>query len=156
MPGRLNGSRRSFLKSGAMVGLPLAAVSAPALALTGDDNSRTLVRLEAERAIGKLQREFMRMAGQGQVSTLAERVAALRPVSDMAEPEIDLSECGRFADVRQHCLAITNDEPEDCTLVQMARLQGNSFSPCEQRRIVEASYADVAGQGWTLMKVALA
>src|SRR5262245_27315706 len=53
-------SRRSFLKSGAIVAAPVVAVAAPAMAFAADDSSAKLARLEDERAIEALNRNFVR------------------------------------------------------------------------------------------------
>ena len=51
--------RRSFLKTGALVATPLAAI-APVAALAADDSGAKLARLEDERAVEALQRKFLR------------------------------------------------------------------------------------------------
>ena len=52
-------SRRSFLKTGALVAAPLVA-AAPAAALADDGSRARLARLEDERALEALHRKFLR------------------------------------------------------------------------------------------------
>ena len=57
--------RRSFLKTGALVAAPLAAI-APVAALADDGSRAKLARLEDERAIEALHRDFLRrLNGKG-------------------------------------------------------------------------------------------
>ncbi|HSG34667.1 MAG TPA: hypothetical protein VLA37_09030, partial [Sphingomonadaceae bacterium] len=66
-------TRRSFLKTGAIVAVPVAAVVTPAAVMAADDTGLRLARLEAERAIEALNRDFLRefnRAGAGGTARL--------------------------------------------------------------------------------------
>ena len=52
--------RRSFLKSGALIAAPVAAVAVPAAAFADDGSRARLARLEDERSVEALHRQFLR------------------------------------------------------------------------------------------------
>ena len=100
MSGKLTSTdRRSFLKSGALVAAPIAAVGVPAAALAGDDSRALLARLEDERAIEALHRSFLRhVNGSGDCAKLVASSDAidlgegLRSIAeDLAAIQADMS-----------------------------------------------------------------
>lgn len=161
-------SRRSFLKSSAVVAAPIAAIGAPAAALGADDSNARLALLEDERAIEALNRNFLRrfnaaglrdtasLFAGGEPPKLAEGTARLTldPAAEPEKPQI--AEDGARAHCRYACEVETDHplEGED-TIVQMARLQGNGTARTSERRVIEADY--VKGErGWTIEKLRLA
>src|SRR5690606_14624017 len=52
--------RRSFLKSSALIAAPVAAVAVPAAAFADDGSRARLARLEDERSVEALHRQFLR------------------------------------------------------------------------------------------------
>ena len=64
-------TRRSFLKSGALLAAPLAAVAAPAVAVADDGLKARLARLEDEAAIRELHQSWLRRINTGAGDTMA-------------------------------------------------------------------------------------
>ena len=161
-------SRRSFLKSGALVAAPLAVVATPAAAAFAHDGSKArLMRIEDERAIEALNRAFLRTfnaAGakrtgeffaSGKAPKLARGMTGLA-LDAAAEPErFELSEDGARASARY---AVTADFAHalegEGTLVEMARLQGNGPVRLSEARTLVADYVKRA-EGWTIERLRL-
>jgi hypothetical protein len=156
--------RRSFLKTGALVAAPLAAV-APVAALAGDDSRAKLVRLEDERAIEALQRKFLRhvngtrdrsefTASSGSVD-LGE---GLRTIAEdhSHDAVLELSDDGLTARARCACrvereVAFTGDS----TIEQMLRFEGQGSHRHEETRVLATEF--VKGKdGWTIARARLA
>ena len=146
--------RRSFLKSGAIVAAPLA-VMAPAAAFAADDGSKAkLARLEDEKAIEAVHRDFLRRVNGGE-HTLAKGLTAL--ADDSAhEPQLAFGDDGRSASCRRACRASFRTEfTGHSTLEQMHRLQGQGLHSHEESRVLVADY--VKGKhGWIIQRVRLA
>jgi hypothetical protein len=58
-------TRRSFLKAGALAAAPVAAIGIPVAAMAEDGSKAALARLQDERAIEKLNRDFLRAFNGG-------------------------------------------------------------------------------------------
>jgi hypothetical protein len=146
--------RRSFLKTGAIVAAPLAAM-APARAFAADDGSKArLARLEDEKAIRTLHRGLVREVNGGQ-RNVAQGLTAL--ADDPAhELQFAFAEDGRSASCRGACTATLQSEfTGHSTLEQMHRLQGQGRHSHEESRELVAEY--VKGKdGWAIERVRLA
>ena len=156
--------RRSFLKTGAMVAAPLAAV-VPVAALAGDDSRAKLARLEDERAIEALQRKFLRhVNGAGDCGELiassgsVELGEGLRSIAeDMGhEPVLTLAEDGLSATARCACKIERESEfTGDSTLERMARFEGLGSHRHSEERMLATEF--VKGKdGWTIARARLA
>jgi hypothetical protein len=156
--------RRSFLKSGALVAAPIAAVGVPAAALAGDDSRARLARLEDERAIEALHRSFLRhVNGAGDCAKLVASSDAvdlgegLRSIAEdlAADAHIELAEDGRTATARCACRVERETEfAGDTTLERMARFQGQGHHRHEERGVLAMDY--VKGKdGWLIAKAKL-
>ncbi|MBO9498534.1 MAG: hypothetical protein J7496_10930 [Novosphingobium sp.] len=152
-------SRRSFLKAGAIVAAPLAAVAAPAAAaLAGDRSSERLARIEDERAIEALNRDLARqVSAGGSIAGLAEPGLVGLAFDPGAEPaEFTISADRTRASVRMACSAEFEREFEgQATLVQMARLQGNGAVRVTEARSFVGSYLR-RRDGWRIERIELA
>lgn len=150
-------TRRNFLKVGAVLAAPLAA--APALA---NDGAR-LTQLEDERALRDLHQTWLRSvnAGQGDKPKLtllpacaeAEKIRNIvaQPAGPPDDIEIDASNAtGRF-----HC-TVEFETPitKNCTLAQMAYLQGGGFVRRTESRILTINYKKIRG-AWSIVQVDL-
>ena len=151
-------SRRSFLKTGAVVAAPLA-IAAPVAALADDDSSARLARLEDERAVEALQRKFLRhlngtdecgefIASSGAVD-LGEGLRAIS--GDIGhEVEVVLAEDGRSASARCTCRVERETEfAGDSTLEQMARFQGQGSHRFAEERVLATEFVK-GTQGWRI------
>jgi hypothetical protein len=151
-------SRRSFLKSGALVAAPIAAVGMPVAALAEDGSKAKLARLEDERTISGLHAELLRQIN-GAGDKFPKLAAGLRHVAPDAAPVQDLltfSDDGNRASARQPVtVEIASELEGDETLVQMARLQGNAADIRSESRVLIAEYVRREG-AWSVAKVALA
>jgi hypothetical protein len=148
--------RRSFLKSGALVAAPLAAM-APVAALADDGSRAKLARIEDERAIEALHRDFLRRVNRGERGAvkLAEGLAGLADNS-AADAQIAFSDDGRRARARRACKAsFRTDFTGNSTLEQMARLQGQGSHAHEEPRVLVADYVK-GRQGWAIERLRLA
>jgi hypothetical protein len=162
-----NTTRRSFLKSGAIVAAPIAAVAAPAAVLAGDGSSARLARLEDTRAIEALNRDFVRRfnasgaegAARLFVRGTSPRLdgAARLALDPAAEPELfEISDDGASARCRQACIVEHDHALEgEGTLIQMARLQGNTQVQTTERRVLVAEYVR-RDDGWAIGDLRLA
>ncbi|HTN13770.1 MAG TPA: hypothetical protein VL094_03070 [Sphingomonadaceae bacterium] len=162
-------SRRSFLKSGAIFAAPLAVVGAPAAAaaMADDDSRARLARLEDTRAIEALNRAFLRqfnasgaeataaLFADGKAPDLASGTVGL-VLENAAEPEhLELAGDGSRASAHYSCVVETEHALEgDHTLIQMARLQGNSAYRCSDRRVFRADYVRHK-DGWAIERIRL-
>ena len=159
--------RRSFLKTGALVTAPLAAVAIPAAALADDGSRARLARLEDERAIEALRRSILRRINGDGASTCGEFVATadaieldegLRSIAEdpVDEPELALSDDGARASSRQACrvereTALTGNT----TLERMARFQGQGSHRSSEKRMLLTVYVKQDGE-WKLSQLRLA
>ncbi|WP_336977591.1 hypothetical protein [Altererythrobacter fulvus] len=169
MTGKPMTSRRSFLKSGAIVAAPIAVVAGPATAAAmADDGSRArLARLEDTRAIEALNRSFLRrfngagaeatasLFADGKAPHLAHGATRLS-LDDAEEPAyFELAEDGARASAHYACTVETEHALEgDNTLVQMALLQGNSAHRGSEQRLLKADYVRREG-GWAIASIRL-
>ncbi|MEO0062774.1 MAG: hypothetical protein RLZZ08_1334 [Pseudomonadota bacterium] len=159
-------SRRSFLKSGALVAAPLAAVAAvPVAALGVDGSASRLARLEDERAIEGLHRQVLqKLNGEGDCTSL--RIAAdavqidpaLRAIAEQpgAERVIEFADGGHAASTRHLCrVELDSHFSGDSTLEKMARFQGHGSHQRAENRVLQTDY--VKGKdGWKIARLALA
>ena len=148
-------SRRSFLKAGAIVATPLA-VAAPVSAFAADER---LTRLEDERAIGALQRKFLRHLNGtddcGEFIASADAVdmgEGLRAVAeDMRhEATVEFGADGRSA--RARCACHVEREAQfagTSTLEQMACFQGQGSHRFAEERVLAIEFVK-RRQGWRI------
>jgi hypothetical protein len=161
-------SRRSFLKSGAIVAAPIAAAGVSAAALASDDSKEKLARLEDERAILELHAALLRRVNtaglatsgeffaSGKAPSLGEGLRSIAPDPAGESPVLAFSEDGRRAARRQAVrVEIATELEGDETLVQMARLQGNALEAEVLPRTLVADYVREEG-GWAIEKLRLA
>ena len=157
-------SRRSFLKTGAVVAAPLA-VAAPATALAADDSRARLVRLEDERAVEALQRKFLHHLNGA--NDCGEFIASpdavdlgegLRSIAEdvSREASLELAEDGRTAHARCACRIEREAEfAGDSTLERMARFQGHGSHRFAEERVLATEF--VKGKdGWRIAAARLA
>jgi hypothetical protein len=161
-------TRRSFLKRGALLAAPLAAVAAPAAILADDELKARLARLENEAAIRELHQIWLRA-----INTRAHDEAAslfADPKHDAFDPSvrsiapdhagepdaIELAAEGKRAAGRFHCaVEIETAIAKDSTLAQMAHAQGGGFVRRIERRVLRVEYVKSAG-AWAIAKAELA
>ena len=161
-------TRRSFLKRGALLAAPLAAVAAPAAIMADDELKARLARLENEAAIRALHQDWLRRINTGAGDAAAplfayrERTALDEFVRSIAadhagQPEaIEIAADGKSAAVRFPCaVEIETAIVEDCTLAQMAREQGSGFVRRTERRILKVEYVKTGG-AWAIAKAEFA
>jgi hypothetical protein len=166
---KLSGTdRRSFLKTGALVTAPLAAVALPAAALAADDGSRAkLARLEDERAIEGLRRSVLRKINGDAASDCGQFIAradaieldeGLRSIADdpVEEPTLALSEDGAHATCRNSCrVEVETALTGSTTLERMARFQGQGSHRSSEKRMLLTDYVKQDGE-WKLAHLRLA
>ena len=157
--GNATTNRRSFLKSGALIAAPVAAVGLPGAALAGDGSRARLARLEDERAVEELQRKFLRhLNGTGDCgefiasSDAVDLGEGLRAIADDLghEAELALADDGLSATARCHCHVEREIEfTGDSTLERMARFQGQGSHRHAEERVLATDY--VKGKdGWRI------
>lgn len=161
-------SRRSFLKTGVLVAAPVAAIGVPAAALAADGSKAALTRLQDERAIDMLNRDFLRAFNQSGAEGTAKLFAGRKApniANEINRLSLDLAEApesfaiaadGTSATARFGCdveMAAALEGQE--TIVQMARLQGNGAGAHSSRRTLSADYTKSGGD-WLIANVKLA
>lgn len=129
-------TRRDALKITALAATPLG-VLAPAAAIAADDSRSALARLQDERAIETLQRNFLNRFNGKPGADCGEFVAgsaAIRLDADLCRiapdpaspPRIELSDDGVSAGLVQKCqVERRTDFDGPSTLERMARFQGS-------------------------------
>ena len=161
-------TRRSFLKGGALLVAPLAAVGVPAVVIADDELKARLARLENEAAVRELHQGWLR-----RVNTET-RDAAASPFTDSkagpfdpsvrsiaadraGRPDvIEVAADGKSATGRFYCaVEIENAIAQDCTLARMAHAQGGGFVRRTERRVLNAEYVKTSGV-WAIAKVEFA
>ena len=158
-------TRRSFLKSGALIAAPVAAVGIPAAALADDGSRARLARLEDERAIEALQRNFLRhLNGAGDCSQFIASSDAvdlgegLRSIAEdlSHDAAVELAENGLSASARCTCRVERETEfTGQSTLERMARFQGQGSHRHEERRVLATEFVKAA-DGWRIARASLA
>lgn len=149
-------SRRDFLKTGALVAAPVA-VMAPAAAIAGEDGAGRLARLEDEREIAQLMRDFLARFNRAGAShcrhfcahdgawQIAADVAAILP-DPATGPALEFAgdhPAGQWAARWQQPALIECAHPfaGETTLEQMARFQGQPMARSQARGQIEAQFA---------------
>lgn len=161
-------TRRSFLKRGALLAAPLAAVAAPAAILADDELKARVAKLESEAAIRELHQAWLRGINTGvgdQAASLfanPKRAAfdpSVRSIAPDHAGELDAIEVaadGKSAAGRFHCVVETETAlPQDCTLAQMAHAQGSGFVRRTERRVLKVEYVKTSG-AWAIAKAEFA
>ena len=160
-------TRRSFLKGGALLVAPLAAVGVPAVVIADDELKARLARLENEGAVRELHQAWLR-----RVYTQTRDTASLftDPKAGPFDPSvrsigadhagrpdvIEVAADGKSATGRFYCVVkIENAIAQDCTLARMAHAQGGGFVRRTEHRVLNAEYVKTSG-GWAIAKVEFA
>lgn len=150
-------TRRSFLKTGALAAAPLAAI-VPAAALAEDGSTARLARLEDERVIEALHREWLRSASKGfEVQGLSAigptTIRSIAPDAVQEPTELQFAEDGQRA-ASQHACVVDLESPLEGkeTFAQMARLQGNGTARRTESRIFATDYVRERGE-WRIEAV---
>lgn len=145
-------SRRSFLKSGALVAAPLAAIAVPTAALADDGARARLARLEDEREIEALHRAFLRSEGTRALAP-GLRAIAEDPTDDGS---LELAEDGRSARLRRPVtVELESEFTGHSTLERMARFQGQGSHRRSEARVLAADFVKDQ-RGWRITRTALA
>ena len=131
-------TRRSLLKGGALLAAPLATVAGTA-AMAADRQATRLAQLEDQTAIRELHQSWL---------------AAQTPPVQLAGPEaVEIAADGRSAAGRYPCtVEIQTLLPQDCTLAQMAHVQGGGVIRRAESRVLEVEYIK-AKTAWAIAKV---
>jgi hypothetical protein len=161
-------TRRSFLKGGALLAAPLAAVAAPAAILADDELKARVARLENEAAIRELHQAWLRrvnagaadavtsLFADGKGAALDHAVRGIAPDHAGKPDAIEVAADGRSAAGRFHCaVEIETAIAQDCTLAQMARAQGGGFVRRTERRVLKVEYVKASG-AWAIAKAEFA
>jgi len=159
-------TRRSFLKGGALLAVPLAA-AAPAAVLAEEGLKARLARLEDESAIRELHQTWLRRVNaradgvtppfSDPDATAFEHAVRVIAADHAAEADaIEVAPDGKSAAGRFHCiLEIETRIPQDCTLARMAHAQGGGFVRWTERRLLKVEYLKPCGT-WTIAKIEFA
>jgi hypothetical protein len=166
MSAEKSSTRRSFLKRGALLAVPLAA-AAPAVVVGDDRLKARLARLEDESALRELHQDWLRRINGGVADAATPQFAdskgaepgsfdgAVRSVAadHTGQPDsIEVAVDGKRAAGRFHC-AVEIETPiaQDCTLAQMAHEQGSGFVRRTERRVLKVEYVKTSG-AWQIAK----
>jgi hypothetical protein len=158
-------TRRSFLKSGTILAVPLGAVAAPAAVMADDELKARLEQLENLAAIRELHQGWLRSINTG-IGRVEEAQPAGRSTANFDSglrsvatdhsglPDaIEVAEDGRSAVGRFHCRVETETSiAPDCTLAQMAHEQGGGLIRRTESRVVKVEYAKTSGS-WSIATV---
>jgi len=154
MSERMDSTRRSFLKNGAVLAAPLAA-AVPSAVIADDGLKARLARLEDERAIRELHHAWLRdiNAHDAQAGIHFDENVRGIAADHAAEPDaIEVASDGKKARGRYHCSVATADAiVEDSTIAQMAREQGGGFILRTERRVLRVEYVKMGG-AWSVAK----
>jgi ketosteroid isomerase-like protein len=153
--------RRFFWHAGALLSAPLAVAAAPASGGGADDAAQLLERLatledvNAIRALNQTYARLVNACARAELAALfadprtAQVDASIRGVAADAFGAADVIEVSAdhaTATARVHCIVQVATELEpDCTLVQMAREQGEGVVRHAERRVLETAYVKQGG-----------
>ena len=151
--------RRFFWQAGAALSAPLAVTAAAAAnGVTSDTLQDRLAVLEDERAIRALNRTYAQLLNARAYTQLAalyaepaavqldERVRGIAPDSFGADDAIELAVDRVSATARVRCVVHVETEiGPSCTLVEMARQQGEGVLKTVERRVLEHTYVKRGG-----------
>lgn len=157
-PKSISTRRRFFWQASAALSVPLAA-SAPSVAQADDgDASARLAALEDESAIRDLQQAYARLVNAGAHEQARDLFAnpatahidgGIRGLSAVGFGErdvIDISPDRRTATARTHCTVRTETAiGPNCTLVEMAREQGEGVVRRSEERVLVSHYSNTSG-----------
>lgn len=157
-------TRRSFLKVGALLAVPIAAPAA----LAKERIEARLSRREDEAAIRALHQGWLRTINRGSdgagalllsgsaSAASAEKVRGVT-ADHTSEPEaIEFAADGTRAKGRFPCVvAIETELARDCTLAQMAHAQGCGYVRRTERGVLTAAYAK-SGESWAIETIEFA
>jgi hypothetical protein len=154
-------TRRSFLKNGMLLGMPIAAASIVGAAQTPrtaapDGLQARLVRLEDEAALRELHRGWMRQMGTDASAALSDP-SARRMVPDPtgAPDQFALAGDGLKAVGGFDCLVhFETPLALDSTLARMAHAQGSGFVTHTERYRITVEYTKTSGT-WAVGAVSL-
>lgn len=160
-------TRRSFLKGGAIVAAPLAAIGAPAAAaLAGNGDRDKLARLEDEKAIGDLHANWLRQVNSGNYAAAAKLyvddkcscalagIASVATERDGASYAIAFANSGNSANVTYAAIVeVETAIAPDHTLAQMLHAQGEGMARTSERRLLKADYVRMRDGGWAITKL---
>lgn len=157
-------TRRSFLKDGALLAVPLAA-AVPTAVMADDGLKARLARMEDEAAIRELHQTWLRRintrTGDAAPPLFAdpEGTAFDQAVRSIAadhagQPDaIEVAADGQSAAGRFHCaVEIETAIAQDCTLARMAHAQGGGFVRRTECRVLKVEYVKASG-AWAIAKV---
>lgn len=157
-------TRRSFLKSGALLAVPLV----PAAVVADDGLKKRLAKLEDEAAIRELHQNWLRqintgagdvarpLFADGEGAALDESVRGIAADHAGQPDAIEVAANGKTAAGRFHCaVKIETTIAKDCTLARMAHAQGGGFVHRTERRVLEVEYVKASGV-WAIAKVEFA
>lgn len=149
-------TRRSFLKGGALLAAPIAAVAVPAVVLADDGLKARVIRLEDEAAIRELHQSWLRQVNAGERDALLDDAVRRIAADHASAPDkIEIAADGRRAVGHFDCVVEAEAPlPKDCTLAQMAHAQGNGTIRRIERRTLTVDYTKTSGT-WKIGKVAL-
>jgi hypothetical protein len=158
-------TRRSFLRGGALLAAPLAAVGLPAVVIADDELKARLARLENEAAVEGLHRTWLRRvnteARDDATSLFTDPEAgafdaSVRSIAadHAGKPDaIEVAADGKSATGCFYCaVEIESAIAQDCTLARMAHAQGGGFVRRTERRVLNAEYVKTSG-AWAIAKV---
>lgn len=156
--------RRSFLKTGALVAAPIAAI-APAAALADDGSRAKLARLEDRQAIEKLHRSALRrLNGGGDCGEFLASADAVKldprlrgiAADQGSEAVLEMAEDGLSASYRHKCrVELETEFTGHSTIEQMARFQGQGSHRHGEQRVLETDYVKNK-DGWRIARLRLA
>ena len=156
-------TRRSFLKGGAIVAAPLAAIGAPAAAALADDSKDRLARLEDEKAIRDLHASWLRLVNAGNFAGAAQLYAddkcacalagivAVAPDHARDADRLDFAQDGRHAGASyaMHVEVETMIAPDN-TLAKMQHAQGEAMVRTREARTLRTGYVRTRAGGWVI------
>ncbi len=159
-------TRRSFLKGGAIIAAPLAAIGAPAAAMAAADNRDRIARLEAEKAIRELHQGWLRQVNSGNFAAAAmlyandqcacalAGICAVVPDQTGAADALDFAGDGRRVSAT-YAFVVESETliPADNTLAQMLHAQGEAMVRTSERRTLRADYVRTREGGWAIAKL---
>jgi len=159
-----NATRRSFLKVGALLTVPLAA---PAV-MANDRIEARLSRRDDEAAIRALHQDWLRTINRGSDDAVALLLSSSSSIAfaetvrgvtadHAGEPEtIEIAADGARAEGRFPCaVEIEAELARDSTLAQMAHAQGGGFVRRTERGVLQAAYVK-SGENWAIESIAFA
>ncbi|HTC43635.1 MAG TPA: hypothetical protein VK696_01165 [Steroidobacteraceae bacterium] len=142
MSNNIGSSRRTFLKGGALLAAPIAAASVTAVTFADEGLKARVTQLEDEAEIRRLHQAWLRRVNSGERDVLFDDAVRQVTADHAGAPDqiAVAADGGSAVGHFDHAVALQTALGRDCTLAQMAHVQGHGTVRRTERRQLIVRY----------------